>query len=187
MIVLEILAGGTSLFGIAACWAAVQRHRIAAQMQKQKLDHDLEVLKTPAEPLPPPSPKKDPTPDQQTLNALLQRRKTLEDNITQLREKATTFSQYQGGKQYETLRADALKSLEDARTELADLVDEIDRLLKSMRGDNEEVKPPPIRLDAPEKPIQPIAGGSVAKRVADPGELHDAELYDEEAGRESSA
>lgn len=182
MFVWEILAGGASLVGIAACWAMVQKHRIAAQMQKQKLDHDLEVLKPPAEPLPPPPPKKDPSPDQQTLNALLQRRKTLEDNITALREKATTFSQYQGGKQYETLRSDALKSLEDARTELADLVDEIDKLLNSMRGgkDDEETV-------SPAKSVQLTAGRPVAKRVADTGELCDAELYDEETSREGVA
>src|SRR3990167_669844 len=142
MFLVEALVLGASVVGAIGCWAAVQKHRIDAQMQKQKLDHDLEVLKPQAEPAPPPPPKKEPSPDQQTLNALLQRRKTLEDNITALRDKATTYSQYQGGKQYETLRADALKSLEDARTELADLVNEIDKLLNSMRGeDNEEVSP----------------------------------------------
>ena len=148
MFLVEALVLGASVVGAIGCWAAVQKHRIDAQMQKQKLDHDLEVLKPQAEPAPPPPPKKEPSPDQQTLNALLQRRKTLEDNITALRDKATTYSQYQGGKQYETLRADALKSLEDARTELADLVNEIDKLLNSMRGEDNEVV-------SPEKSVQP--------------------------------
>jgi len=180
MFITEVLILGASMVGCVGCWAAVQKHRIDAQMQKQKLDHDLEVLKPQAEPQPPPLPKKDPTPDQQTLNALLQRRETLEDNITDLREKATTYSQYHGGKQYETLRADALKSLEDARTELTDLVDEIDKLLNSMRGDDDE-------LGSASQSVQPAAGRRVAQQLDDLGYVRDVELHDEEASRESTA
>lgn len=186
MVYEALIAGGT-LLGCVGFWAAVARHRLTMEFQKQKLQHDLEVLRPPEPKIPPP-PKKEPTPKQQALTALLKRRADLEGSITALRERSCTFSKYHGDKQYEQLRADSLKVLEDARKEQAQLVVELEKLLKSMNeGLDEEEEHEPLGLDAPEKPVQLVAGRPVAQRVADPGELHDAELYEQEASREGAA
>ena len=161
--IVEFLIMGSSFVGIAGCWAAVQKHKLTTQLEMHRLNN--EVLKPAPEPVPPAPPRPEPSPTQQALTELLKRRRTLEDN------------QYEE-KKYTLWRADTLKALEDARTEQQELVLEETGLLEMMQGADNDAAQKPVRIDP---------GGFVAERVADPGELHDAELHDEEASRESAA
>lgn len=188
--IVEALILGASIVGCAGCWASVVRHKFSIELQKHKINTDMEVLRpAPERPLPPP-PKPDPTPEQvfaaaqqQALNELLARRRTLESNITKLRDQACQYNQYPSDdKKYAAWRSDTLKALDDARKEQQELVVEEAKLLASMRGAKNEP-----RLVSAEKSVQPDPGGFVARRVGDPGQLYDAELHDEEASRESSA
>lgn len=124
--IVETLIMGMSLVGCAGCWAAVQKHRIVAEMQKDKLKHDLEVLK----PAPEPVVKVEPSPAQQSLTALLERREKLENHITELRKRVSEYSEAR----FAQYRTDALQALEDARQEQQELVLEQTGLLEMMQG-----------------------------------------------------
>lgn len=126
--IVETLIAGMSLLGCVGCWAAVQKHRIVAEMQKDKLKHDLEVLKPTPEPLPPPR-VTPPSPPQQALTALLERRETLETQISDLRQRVCDY----GEARFNQYRIDALKALEDAREEQKELVLEETGLLEMMQ------------------------------------------------------
>jgi transposase len=122
--IVEALIAGMSFVGSVGCWAAVEKHRISAEMQKDKLKHDLEVLK----PTPEPKIVEEPSPAQQSLTALLERRESLENHITELRRRVSDcqearFAQY---------RTDSLKVLENARQEQQELVLEQVGLLEMM-------------------------------------------------------
>jgi hypothetical protein len=131
----ECLIAGVSLVGCVGCWAAVQKHRIVAEMQKDKLKHDLEVLKPTPEPLPPPKNEK-PSPAQQALTQLLKRRDALEAHINEMRNRVIGYSD----KSYTQWRVDALKALEDAREEQKELVLEEIGLLEMMQTTRARVK-----------------------------------------------
>lgn len=123
--IVEALIMGASLVGCAGCWATVQKHRISGEMQKHKLDHDLEVLRPQPEPkieLEPTSP----SPVQQSLTALLERRQNLENHISELRKRVCDYSEAR----FAQYRADSLKALEDAREEQQELVLEQTGLLE---------------------------------------------------------
>ncbi len=128
--IVEALVAGASLVGCVSCWVAVQKHRIAAEMQKHKLNHDLEVLR------PTPELKNDaaPCPAQQSLTALLERRERLEDHITELRKRVCDHSEAR----FVQYRSDSLKALEDAREEQKELVLEETGLLKMMQDTGEK-------------------------------------------------
>lgn len=114
------------------------------------------------------------------LMKLLERRQVLESEITNHRTKIIGSNQ---DKAYNQYRADAMKSLENAREELALLVGEEKRMLEVLhRGENREPQ-----VDAPEEPVRIATGGPVAQRVDDPDLLHDAESDEPEASRESTA
>ena len=168
----EALILGTSLLGCVGCWTAVARHRISAELQKHKITTDYESIKPVPEP-----PRPEPTPAQQALTALLARRKNLEDHVTSLRSRVADNSH----QSYKDYRADAIKVLEDARTEQQELVLEETGLLEMMHGVKDG------KVDSASKSIRVDTGGPVAERVDDSGELHAAELHDEETGRESTA
>jgi transposase len=163
--IVEALIAGMSLVGCVGCWAAVQKHRIVAEMQKDKLKHDLEVLKPTSEPLPPPR-VVPPSPPQQALTALLERRETLENQILDLRKRISEH----GEGRFTQYRADALKALEDAREEQQELVLEETGLLEMMQ----ESKPRQLRV-AP----QQFNSGSMLFEVSQDEEL-DAEERDEQ-------
>lgn len=127
--IVEALIAGASLIGCAFSWVTVQKHRTVATMQKQKLDHELEVLRPAPEPRPEP---KMPSPMQQSLTELLARRRTLETHITSLRAHAADF-RYSSNDSVK-FRADCLKALEDARDEQKELVLEELGLLEMMHG-----------------------------------------------------
>jgi len=116
----------------------------------------------------------------QALVKLLERRQTLESEITNHRQKIIGSNQ---DKAYNQYRADSMKSLENAREELALLVTEEKRMLEALhRGEASEPQ-----VDAPEEPVRVATGGPVAQRVDDPDQLHDAEPDEQEASRESAA
>jgi len=129
--IVEALIAGMSLVGCVGCWAAVQKHRIEAEMQKDKLKHDLEVLKPPQEPAPPSKPD----PMQQSLTQLLDRRKKLEDSITDLRTRIIGYAD----KSYAQYREDTLKALDDAREEQKELVLEETGLLEMMQESKKRI------------------------------------------------
>ena len=177
----ETLITGATLLGSVGCWAAVQKHRLTVELQKHKINVDMEVLKPVPEPvLPPPT-----QPAEQSLKELLSRRRNLENHITSLRERASDsrFSD----KSYAQYRADALKALEDARQQQQELVAEEGRLLEMLQGENKNAK----ELDSTKKSAQPDPGRPVVtstrERVDDPGELHVAELHDEKTGGKGPA
>lgn len=174
--IVEFLIMGSSLLGCVGCWAAVAKHRISAELQKHKINIDLQMVNPPPEPRPAPV-VEPPSPTQQSLTELLTRRRTLEANISKLREQACSFNQYDE-KKYAAYRADTLKALEDARTEQQELVLEQTGLLEMMQGTDDDPAKKSLRVDT---------GGPVAERVDDPGDVHDVELHDEEASRESAA
>lgn len=124
----EALILASSLIGCASCWAFVQKHRISAEMQKEKLKHDLEVLKPTPEPVKPLRAEK-PNPMQQSLTQLLKRREALEESISELRTRVIGYSD----KSYASYRTDALTALEDARQEQKELVLEEVGLLEMMQ------------------------------------------------------
>lgn len=132
--IVEALIAGMSLVGCVGCWAAVQKHRIVAEMQKDKLKHDLEVLKPTPEPTPPPKTEK-PSPMQQSLTQLLKRREELEENITELRNRIIGYN----SKEYAGYREDTLKALEDAREEQKELVLEETGLLEMMQESKKRI------------------------------------------------
>ena len=105
----------------------VQKHRIVAEMQKDKLKHDLEVLKPTPEQTPPPKTEK-PSPMQQSLTQLLARRERLEDDISDLRTRIIEYTD----KSYAQYRDDTLKALKDAREEQKELMLEEIGLLEMM-------------------------------------------------------
>lgn len=150
--IIEVLLVATSIVGCAGCWAAVQKHRISAELQKHKLDHDLEVLKPPPMPKIAPPPE---TPAQQSLTALLERRESLETHITELRKCVCDYHE----ERFAQYRTDALQALEDAREEQKELVLEETGLLEMMHDLNKTM--------------------SSGKRVADP--IVEAFLEREEA------
>lgn len=118
---------------------------------------------------------------QQSLVALLSRRKTLEDQIARLRD--TVRDSNGESKAYAKYRSDALKALEDARKEQQELVLEQVGLLEMMQhGTNDESE-----LDPSEKSVRVDTGGHVAESLDAADDVHDAELYVEETGREGAA
>lgn len=125
--IVEAFVAGFSLVGCVGCWVAVQKHRITAEIQKHKLNHDLEVLK------PSPEPKVE-SPTQQSLTALLQRRERLENQIIELRKRVFDYSE----SRFAQYRLDLLKALEDAREEQKELVLEETGLLEMMQTSNEK-------------------------------------------------
>lgn len=127
----EAFVLAVSLLGCASCWAFVQKHRITAEMQKHKLNHDLEVLRPPPDPQIQPKPEK-PSPLQQSLTELLNRRRNLEAHINQLRDRASEYRY--SNREYTQFRADALKALSDAREEQKELVLEEAGLLEMMQS-----------------------------------------------------
>jgi len=124
-LIVETLIAGSTLIGFAICWAVVQKHRITAEMQKHKLNHDLEVLKPTPEPKPEPTP---PSPAQQSLTALLERRENLERHINDIRKRVADYTEAR----FAQYRADSLQALEDARQEQQELVLEQTGLLEMM-------------------------------------------------------
>jgi transposase len=100
-------------------------------MQKHKLNHDLEVLKPPPERE---ARAEKPSPWQQSLTQLHTRRRTLEDNITDLRTRIIGYAD----KSYAQYREDTLKALEDAREEQKELVLEETGLLEMMQETGEK-------------------------------------------------
>jgi hypothetical protein len=185
----EALVLGSSLVGCFGLWAAVAKHRLNVELQKHKITTDYNVLK--GEPEPPEKPTleqltfdaKQHTQQQlfqsqkQALDHLLERRRTLEDQIAKLRTNIQSYAD----KQYAQYRADAVNALNDARKEQQELVDEQRRLLATMEGDDES------EVDAAAKPVRVDTGGPVAERVDDSGVVHAVELHDEEASREGAA
>lgn len=183
----EVLVLGASVVGCVSCWTAAQKHRLTTELQKHKLNHDLEVLR-PVEPKMPLPPKKGTDaatagPDRVAETTGRPRGKH------HLTSGAIVYVQsVQRGKQYEQLRTDALRALEDAREEQAELIIDLEKLLNSMRGElDEEGTHASLELDAAKKPVQLDSGGLVAQRVADPCELHDAELHEQETSRKGAA
>lgn len=128
--IVEALIAGASLVGCAGGWFAVQKHRITAEMQKHKLNHDLEVLR----PTPTPKGETPPCPAQQSLTALLERRERLENHITELRKRVCDYSEAR----FAQYRLDSLKALEDAREEQKELVLEETGLLEMMQEAGEK-------------------------------------------------
>lgn len=128
--IVEAFVAGFSLVGCVGCWVAVQKHRITAEIQKHKLNHDLEVLK----PSPEPKVETTPSPTQQSLTALLQRRERLENQIIELRKHVFNYSEAR----FAQYRLDSLKALEDAREEQKELVLEETGLLEMMQTSNEK-------------------------------------------------
>lgn len=129
--IVEALILSSSLIAGICSWAFVQKHRIEAEMQKVKLNHDLEVLRPTPEPRTPPKPEK-PNPMLQSLTELLHRRRNLEAHINQLRDRASEYRY--SSREYAQFRADALKALSDARDEQKELVLEETGLLKMMQA-----------------------------------------------------
>jgi len=183
MFITEVLILGASLVGCVGCWATVARHRLSIELQKHKITTDYEYTKPAPEPVPP---RKDPTATQQaldaqkkSLDALLERRKTLENHITALRN-SSADGRYVD-KAYNQWRSDALKALEDARKEQQELVLEETGLLEMMQGEKDEDTSPAAQS------VQSSTGRRVAQRVDDLDDVRDVELHDEEASRESTA
>lgn len=119
---------------------------------------------------------------QNAVNTILERRKTLEQQISSLRSAASNY-QY-SDKGYAQYRADSLAALKDARQEQAELVIEQANLLATIKYPGEEDEP---QVDAPAEPVRVATGGPVAQRVDDPDLLHDAEPDQPEASREGVA
>ena len=196
--IVETLIMGASMVGCMGCWAAVQKHRITMEVEKHKLNN--EALKPPPE-KPEPLSLEQQTFDvkrlreqqaidarlkaeqqvfdakKQALDHVLSRRRTLENKIDETRVRVTGYAD----KQYAQYRTDALEALEDARKEQMELVAQQAELL-ALIGDDDESS-----MDTTSKPIRVDTGGPVAGRVDDPGDVHDVELHDEEASRESAA
>lgn len=177
--IVETLILGASAVGAMGCWAMVQKHRITSELQKHKIDADYKIMNPPPEPAPyvAPAPRLDPSPAQQSLTALLARRESLEQNINTMRERVANYTD----KSYAQYRTDALEAIEDARKEQQELVLEQTGLLEMMQGMNNGI------TNSAAQSVQPLAGRRVAQRVDDLDDVRDAELHDEETGRESTA
>jgi hypothetical protein len=114
----------------------------------------------------------------QALNVLLDRRKMLDQQISNLRNNAMNTRVEYSRDVMESARHDALRALEDARVEQRELIQEQHRLLIMMGEANDEPK-----VDAAQEPVRVATGGPVAGRVDDPDQLHDAEPDEPEASR----
>ena len=157
---------------VSSTWSSVKKHAAA-----RRAEVDLKQVEAA---FPQPA-REDPSPQQQALTTLLNRRRDLEDKINKLREQATYLRTEYGQDIAKQHRSDALKALEDARQEQKELVQELAKLLATMEDKDD------ARVDAPKEPVRVVAGGPVAQRVADPDLVHDAEPDEPEAGREGTA
>ena len=169
--VIETVIFGASLVGCFGCWTSVLRHKLTMELEKHKLNN--EALKPPVE-VPP-----KPAPAQQSLTALLSRRKDLEEHINILRTRAS--DQRYNDKNFSQYRADSLKALEDARKEQQELVVEEKNLIELMYGVKND------RLVPAEKPVRFDPGRLVAEPLDGVSLVCDVELHNAEAGREGTA
>src|SRR5581483_3783775 len=164
VIVIALLVGSSISKHAVSTRASVERYQAENDLRQAELD-------TP--------PIKD-NPAQQALTVLLERRKELENQISQLRSNAS--SSHYVDKSYTSFRETAITALKDARAEQAELIAEQAKLLAMMRGNNDEHK-----VDTAQEPVRVAAGGPVAQRVDDPDLLHDAEPDEQETSREGTA
>ena len=184
MYVYEFVIAGLTIVSCAGAWVVARNHELNAELQMHKITTDYKMLQPQPEPRPLP---KEPTIEeklfqQQTcaLEALIDRRRNLQEHILQIQERLS-----------ENLKSIDISNLticlDRARALDKELMHEQNLLFKMMMQQNDQTMWQEVRLDTSEKPLQPDSGGSMAPRVADFGDMRVDELHDAETSRKNSS